>query len=102
MKINLHIDRLTVHGIALDGPSGAHARQAIEAAVVAELTTLLAMPHRDGLLRGGGAVRQAAAPTISLPRTATPGGLGRQVAGAVHESLSTPPAKMTAKPEGRR
>jgi hypothetical protein len=102
MKINLHIDRLTVHGISLNGPGGAHARQAIEAAVVAELTALLATPHGDGLLRHGGAVRQAAAPTIALTHRPTPGGLGRQVAGAIHQSLSTPSPKSTAKPEGRR
>jgi hypothetical protein len=79
VRIELDIDKLTVHGIALDRGQLAELRTAL----VAELTRLLGeAPDRPA------AAREMAAPPIRVAATPDGADLGRQLANSVHRGLT--------------
>ncbi len=81
--IHLHIDRLVLDGFALDAAQG----PALQAAVQAELTRLLAEQGVGSGFRQGGALAYVRGPDLQLPSASAPDTLGRQIGGAVHRSL---------------
>ena len=82
--IIVHIDRLVLEGIDL--PAGQ--RPLLAGALAAELGRLLAEGGLDRGLSGGGAWRSVPGGTIELGGPAAePGGLARQIAGAVYGGL---------------
>jgi len=83
MKINLYIERLVLNGLPVTRSQG----RAVQSAVEAELTRLLAA---DGLapgLRSGGAMPQARGSAMQFTNEAGPRKLGTQIAQSVHEGL---------------
>jgi hypothetical protein len=79
VRIELDIDRLTVHGITLDRGQLVELRTAL----VAELTRLLGeAPDRPA------AARVVAAPPIRVGATPDGADLGRQLANSVHSGLT--------------
>jgi hypothetical protein len=82
--IIVHIERLVLEGIDL--PAGQ--RPQLGDALAAELGRLLAEGGLSADWRGGGAWRSAPGGTIELGGPAAdPGGLARQIAGAVYGGL---------------
>lgn len=84
MTLRLHIDRLILDGL----PVGYADRGALKAAVASELSRLLADRGLRAGLAAGGAVPSLPGGSIELPKETTPGGLGGQIARALHRSLS--------------
>jgi hypothetical protein len=84
MSIRVHVDRLILDGV----PVGFANRGAVKAIVGAELARLLTEKGLSAGLVAGGAVPSLSAGSIELPKKMTPGGLGAQIARAVHGSLS--------------
>ena len=81
MRIELDIEKVTVHGIALDRGQLARLRTAL----VAELTRLLGeQPDPPA------AARVVAASPIRIAATPDGADLGRQLANAVHRGLTQP------------
>ena len=83
MKVNLHIERLVLEGLAL-GP-GEHLL--VRAAAEAELSRLLTEGGLSSQLLSGGAMYRLSAPEIRLTGANDPGQLGRQVAQALYGSV---------------
>jgi hypothetical protein len=81
--ISMHIDRLVLDGIDL--PAEQHS--AFQAALVAELTRLLAEGGLDHSLAAGGAFYRAPAAEIRLAGPAGPAVMGRQVAQSVYGGI---------------
>lgn len=82
--IIIHIDRLVLEGIDL--PPGQ--RPALSEALSAELGRLLSEGGLGAELRGGGAWRSLPGGTFELGGPAAePGGLARQIAGAVYGGI---------------
>jgi len=80
MSIHLHIERLVLDGLPLEAAQG----PAVQAAVEAELTRLLADRGLTPGLRFGGAVAMARGSDIRIADGDTPARLGEKIAGAVH------------------
>jgi hypothetical protein len=87
MNIELHIERLILDGLT----AGPERRAAIQAAVEAELTSLLAAHGLSRELLAGGAVRSLGAGEIVATNQTGAAPLGNQIARAVHGSLSGQP-----------
>ncbi len=83
MNINLHIDRLVLDGIALDGHHGPQLREAVEQ----ELHRLLLAQGLNPGLQTEQAVRHLQTPAIQLAHAPQPQHLGRQIAQAVHTGI---------------
>jgi hypothetical protein len=80
MKINLHIERLVLDGLPIerrDGPT-------VQAAIEQELGRLLA----DTQFASSQTLAVARAPTINLA-TASPTGIGQNIATSIHRGLTT-------------
>ena len=83
-EVMLHIERLVMDGVALDGGQIAQLRAALQG----ELTRLL---QRDGgAALQGGAAPLLQAPVVRISAPFQPADLGRQIARSVHASLSKP------------
>jgi hypothetical protein len=83
MKINVHIERLILDGLPIERRDGA----AVQAAVEAQLTELFTSGELAPALLSNSAIHGLQA-SIELKETVNPGGLGQQIAQAVHGSLS--------------
>lgn len=83
MEINLHIERLILDGLPIDPMDGAM----VQAAIEGELVRLLAERGLAESLLSGGALRSVPCPDIQVKTSDGPNRLGRQIAGAVRESL---------------
>ena len=81
--IHLHIERLVLDGFALDAAQG----PALQAAVQAEVSRLLAEQGLGSGFRQGGALAYVRGPDLQLPPEPHPEPLGRQIGGAIHRSL---------------
>jgi hypothetical protein len=83
MTIRLHIERLVLDGLPLEA---AHAT-AVQAAVEAELTRLLAESGLAPGVQQGGALAYARGADLRLSPTPAPDVLGQQIGTAIHQSL---------------
>lgn len=84
MKINLHIERLVLDGLAVEPQQ----RHLLQAALEAELGGLLAQNGLGSSLSSGGAFRSVQADAISVGESSGPDGLGRQIAQSIHGGIS--------------
>ena len=82
-SVRLHIARLVLDGIELDGRD----ERSFEEATTAELTFLLAHVPVSGRLGSGGMAYRLPGPEAELGPWSGPEDLGRQLARAVHRSL---------------
>ena len=87
MKINLHIEKLVLDGIAVDRTQGSKLRAAVEQ----ELTRLLAHDGLSAQLSTGGAIPQLRGGNIKLRKGSPPGSMGVNIAHAVHEGIARKP-----------
>ena len=85
MNIELHIERLILDGLT----AGPERRAAIQAAVEAELTRLLAAHGLSHELLAGGAVRSLSAGEVVATNQTGAAPLGDQIARAVYGSIGT-------------
>jgi len=83
MNIHVHIENLILDGLPLEAAHG----PAVQAAVEAELTRLLGVGSLETSLRPGGARPSVPSEEIHLARHDTPAILGRQIGGAIYQSL---------------
>ena len=83
MNINLHIERLILEGLPLDGSKGVHVQKSVER----ELTTLLANGELHDALRSGGNLFRMQTSGIHVSKETSPADLGEQIAGAVYGGL---------------
>lgn len=84
MTVHVHIERLVLDGLPLgpgDGP-------AVQTAVEAELTRLLAERGLAPALERGGALDSVRGADLQLPPAAPANAVGTQIGGAIHRSLS--------------
>ena len=84
MKINLHIERLVLDGLAVEPQQ----RPLLLAALEAELGGLLAQNGLGSNLSSGGAFRSVRADVINVAENSEPSGLGRQIAQSIHGGIS--------------
>jgi hypothetical protein len=85
MNISVYIDRLILDGLSLERGAAAQ----LQAAVVAELTRLLAESQVAPALQEGGAAPMLRAAPIQLAPDGTPAQVGAQIAQAVYGSFGT-------------
>jgi hypothetical protein len=83
MNINLHIEQLTLDGLAITN----HDRPALQAAIEAELGTLLTNGGLGPALQEGGAVPSMPGGSIQLSAESGSAAMGRQIAQAVYEGI---------------
>jgi hypothetical protein len=83
MRIDLHIERLVLDGLAVTAADAQRVRTAMED----EVTRLLAGGALNPAFATGGAVPRIAAPQISLGPRERPDGIGRAVARSVHRGI---------------
>ena len=83
MKINIQIERLVLDGVAVERSGGA----AIQRAVEAELTRLLAEHGLSGDFQKSLAAPRVPGGTMRLTADARPGPLGERIARAVHGAI---------------
>jgi len=83
MRINFHIDRLVLEGIALTPKETRH----LEKALCARLGTLLHSGSLPPPVRAGGAYSQLRASDIRLPAEGGTAGIGAQIAQSVYGGL---------------
>lgn len=86
MWIELHIERLVLDGVALEG---SRERALLQSSVESELTRLLTEGGLSHELSGGGAVPSVAAGNIQLPNGGDPRHLGSQIAQAVYDGIGS-------------
>lgn len=84
MNINLHIERLVLDGIQLEG--GQH--PLLQTAVETELTRLVNDGGLSSGLMRGGAVPQIPAGAIRLSEDSNPNNLGQQIAQAIYGGIN--------------
>ena len=84
MNINLHIERVILEGLTVAADQGA----AVQAAIEAELTSLLAENGLASHLMSGGATPRIRAGEIQLTGESSSHQLGGQIARAVHEGIT--------------
>jgi hypothetical protein len=82
-NIELHIERLVVHGVPLSGGG----RDLLRVAMEAELSRLLSRGGVAAPLQAAGALHGITASAIQLDGMQSPSALGRQIAGAVHRGI---------------
>jgi hypothetical protein len=87
MNITVHIERLILDGLPVNGNDGA----TIQAAVETELSRLLTEQGLPGM-SAGNASNLSAGP-IELASETKPAHLGHQIAQAIHAGLGVAPAK---------
>ena len=83
MNVNLHIERLILHGVDLDPAQ----RQQLQASVQTELTHLLSTGGLATQLTRGGALPSMVSSGLQLTRGNNSVELGRQIAGAVYGGI---------------
>lgn len=83
MKIELHIERLTLDGIA-SGPSQGGR---VAAAVKRELERLLRNGGIAANLAGGAALPKIAVPEIRVSRSERPDRIGKRIAQSLHKGI---------------
>lgn len=83
MNVHLHIERLVLDGFALDAADG----PAVQAAVQAEVSRLLAEQGLGEGFRQGGALAYVRGADLQPPAAPGAGALGREIGAAVHRSL---------------
>ena len=83
MNINLHIERLILDGLPVNGGQGLQVQQAVER----ELTTLLANGELHDALRSGGNLYRMQTAGIQISKEPSPAHLGKEIAGAVYGGL---------------
>jgi hypothetical protein len=84
MNINLHIERIILEGLPVAAGQGA----AVQAAIEAELTRLLAENGLASHLMSGGATPRIAAGEVQSSDESSALQLGQQIARAVHEGIA--------------
>jgi len=90
MKIHLHIERLVLEGVALNG----HQREQLGAVLQARLSEfLLTAPDGQGLLAGSNVAELATQP-VQLSAHHEPHSLGRQIGDSVGAALCGEQAKV--------
>ena len=84
MNINVHIERLVLHGL----PVAPHQGPLVQAAVEAELTRLLLGAGLAPAMQStGGAVPSVSTPGIQLKSDSSPAQIGQQIARAVYGGI---------------
>jgi hypothetical protein len=84
MKVIVHIDRLVLDGLAAEAAHPAR----VEAALVRELTRLLAQPHgSQTTVFAGGAIPLLRAPDIRMTRGEAPEATGVHIAASLYRGL---------------
>ena len=86
MKIQVHIERLILEGLPVNGHDGPRVR----AAVAAELGRLIGAQGIAAGLRTGGAVAAVRADAMRIESHASPRRLGTEIARAVYGGLRRP------------
>ena len=84
MNIKVHIERLVLDGL----PISRHDGPAVQAAVEAELTRLLATGELSPELRAGGALASVRANSINVTKESSPTAVGQQIGGALGSALT--------------
>ena len=84
MNINLHIERLILDGLPIEGVDGGSLRIAIEG----ELTRLLTQSGGTPSLQTGTSLPSVRGDSIQLVAQSSPAQLGRQIAGSVHNGIN--------------
>jgi hypothetical protein len=84
MNVNLHIERLILDGLPIEGRDG----RSLQLAIEGELTRLLTQSGGTPSLQPGTALPSVRADSIQLPAQSSPAELGRQIAGSVHSGMS--------------
>ncbi|SFH98792.1 hypothetical protein [Bradyrhizobium sp. cf659] len=84
MNIRLHIERLVIDGLRLNGSDGALLKASLEA----ELGRLLADRGVSGEIAAGGAVPCVDAAPMQVTREATPAQIGRGIAHSVFSGIA--------------
>lgn len=79
MNIRVHIERLILEGLPIDAEHG----PAMQAALEAELTRILAERGLAPALQQGGATPYARAGSIRTARADTPAGIGTKIGAAL-------------------
>ncbi len=85
MTINLHIERLILEGVPLNGGAQSTLRTALQR----ELANLLAREGLPGI--SAGAVSHLAGGTISLTTASSPAQIGSQIAQTLHRAVLPSP-----------
>jgi len=83
MKINIHIERLVVDGLPITRAHGAALQQAVEA----ELTKLVAKGGLSSEMLSGGAMPSVPTSGIQLKRGNDSKSIGRQIARSVYGGI---------------
>lgn len=83
MNINLHIERLILDGLPIEGGDGG----ALQIAIETELTRLLTHSGITPNLQMGTALPSIRADSIQLTAQSNVAQLGRQIAGSVHNGI---------------
>jgi hypothetical protein len=83
MNVNLHIERLILHGFDIDPAQ----RQRLQASVQTELARLLSAGGLAPQLTHGGAQPSVVSPAMQLTGGNGPAELGQQIAGAVYGGI---------------
>jgi hypothetical protein len=83
MNIRLHIEHLVLEGLPMSRAQGAQ----VKAAVEAELSRLLLEHGVAGEFRSGIVVPSVNAAAMHVPRRATPGALGTEIARSVFSGV---------------
>ena len=83
MKVNLHIERLIIDGLTLEGYQG----PAVKASVEAELSRLMERRGISHELITAGAVPSVSAENIQAGGEANPASLGKQIARSVYGGI---------------
>jgi hypothetical protein len=83
MNINLHIERLVLDGLPLEQRQGPQ----LQAAVERELTRLLSGTSSTGAFVSSSSLATINAGAIHLAENASPLGLGKQIATALHGGI---------------
>lgn len=83
-RIVLHVDRVVLDGVPLDG----HQRDQLRSALADELARRLDGIEPGPLLRGGGAVPRVRAAGVAVDPAGSPAALASQVAASVTAALA--------------
>ena len=84
MNINLHIERLILDGLPIEGVD----RRSLRLAMETELARLLTQGGVTRSLQTGTALPSVRADSIQLTAQNSPAQLGRQIAGSVHSGIN--------------
>jgi hypothetical protein len=84
MKLQIHIERLVLEGLPVNGAGGHH----VQGAVQAELAWLLSQAGLAHELQSGGAVPRLKTAEIAMTRDDKPTELGERIAQAIHGAIA--------------